>query len=296
MASNSPSRSTDKTDRPRLNIRDVARAGHVYSLAVDRFPGMPLFPGHPPFQVLTYRSPQGLRISGARPWGPGNDAGLGYMCEYVLSTSHSGAHIDALAHMTIGEDDHWFCGAARTHLGDFGPTAGDATAIPPIWTRGVLFDVPRHRGVDCLGPGEAVSADELKAIARSDNLELQHGDVALVRTGYLSHWPDVTKLEAHRGAGPDLSAARWFADCGIVACGSDTETFEAQPAPARDRGVPSNPQPVHTLLLIEKGIYIMESLYLEELAGDGVHEFLFVALPIKIRGATGSMMDPIAVI
>ena len=112
MESNSPSRSTDAADRPRLNIRDVARAGRLYSLAVDRFPGMPLFPGHPPFQVLTYRSPQGLRISGARPWGPGNDAGLGYLCEYVLSTSHSGAHIDALAHMTIGEDDHWFCGAA----------------------------------------------------------------------------------------------------------------------------------------------------------------------------------------
>ena len=100
MASNSSSRSADDADRPLLNIRDVARAGRLYSLAVDRFPGMPLFPGHPPFQVLTYRSPQGLKISGARPWGPGNDAGLGYMCEYVLSTSHSGAHIDALAHMS----------------------------------------------------------------------------------------------------------------------------------------------------------------------------------------------------
>jgi len=121
MESDSPSRSTDAADRPRLNIRDVARAGRLYSLAVDRFPGMPLFPGHPPFQVLTYRSPQGLRISGARPWGPGNDAGLGYMCEYVSSTSHSGAHIDALAHMTIGDDDHWFCGATRTHFGGFWP-------------------------------------------------------------------------------------------------------------------------------------------------------------------------------
>jgi len=46
------------------------------------------------------------------------------------------------------------------------------------------------------------------------------------------------------------------------------------------------------LLLIEKGIYIMESLYLEELSRDGVSEFLFVALPLKIRGATGSMIEP----
>jgi kynurenine formamidase len=58
--------------------------------------------------------------------------------------------------------------------------------------------------------------------------------------------------------------------------------------------VPANPQPVHTRLLIERGVY--ESLDLERLAGDGVHEFLFVALPLKIAGATGSMLDPLAVV
>jgi kynurenine formamidase len=117
-----------------------------------------------------------------------------------------------------------------------------------------------------------------------------------VRTGYLSDWPDTAALEAHRGAGPDLSAALWFAESGVVPCGWDTETFEVQPAPAQDRGTPSNPQSVHALLLIEKGIYIMESLHLEELARDGICEFRFVALPLKTRGATGSMICPIAVI
>ena len=53
---------------------------------------------------------------------------------------------------------------------------------------------------------------------------------------------------------------------------------------------------MHTLLLIERGIHIMESLDLEDLAADGIVEFLFVALPLKIRGGTGSMIDPIAVI
>jgi kynurenine formamidase len=81
---------------------------------------------------------------------------------------------------------------------------------------------------------------------------------------------------------------------GVVATGSDTETYEVQPAP--DRGEPSNPQPVHTLLLIERGVYIIESLDLETLASEGVREFLFVALPLAIRGATGSMIDPVAVI
>lgn len=120
------------------------------------------------------------------------------------------------------------------------------------------------------------------------------GDVALVRTGYLAGWPDPERLAAHRGAGPDISAARLLVERGVVAAGSDTETFEVQPA--RDRGEPANPQPVHTLLLIEQGIYIVESLDLEQLAAAGIREFLFVALPLAIRGATGSMIDPVAVV
>jgi kynurenine formamidase len=53
---------------------------------------------------------------------------------------------------------------------------------------------------------------------------------------------------------------------------------------------------VHTHLLIERGIYLMESLDLEQLAADRVYEFCFVALPLKIRGATGSMIDPLAAV
>jgi kynurenine formamidase len=76
--------------------------------------------------------------------------------------------------------------------------------------------------------------------------------------------------------------------------GSDTETFEVQPAP--DPGTPANPQPVHTLLLIENAIYLFESVYLEEISRERVYEFLFVALPLKIEGATGSMLDPVAIV
>ena len=88
------------------------------------------------------------------------------------------------------------------------------------------------------------------------------------------------------------------ADREVYAVGSDTETFEVQPAPdpAPDPGPTGNPQPVHTALLIERGVYIMESLDLEELARQRRYEFLFVALPVKIRGATGSMVDPVAVV
>jgi kynurenine formamidase len=273
----------------------LVRTGRLVSLAAPRFRGMPLFPGHPNFEVLSFRTPRGLRVGGEQPWGAPNDACLGYMSEVIFGSMHSGAHIDALAHMTVGEEAQWYGGAVEAeHLGDFGPLRGDGAKLPPIFTRGVLLDVPGHRGVPALPAGEPITAVELQAVASAHDLAIGPWDVVLIRTGLMSVWPDRQKMARHIGACPDISAARWLAQEGVIATGSDTETYEVQPAP--DRGAPSNPQPVHTHLLIENGIYIMESLDLEALARQHIYEFLFVALPIKVVGATGSMIDPVAVI
>ncbi len=273
----------------------LVRQGRMISLAATRYPGMPLFPGHPPFQVLNYRTPRGIRVTRAQPWGPINDAGLGYMAEYVMATSHSGAHVDALAHMTVGDDMHWYGGGrADEHLTDFGPTHLDASSLPPFFTRGVLLDAAGHRGLGCLPKGSPIDAAELDAICAAQRVSVERWDVVLIRTGYMSLWPDVDAMAANKTPGPDISAARWLLEKGVVGTGTDTETYEVQPAP--DPGPSGNPQPVHTLLLIESGVYLMESLDLEELAHERIYEFLFVALPLKIRGATGSMVDPVAVI
>ncbi|QGN35241.1 cyclase family protein [Microlunatus sp. Gsoil 973] len=277
-----------------LGALRTARHGRVYSLALPRFPGMPLWSGHPEFQVLTYRSPQGLRSEGIKAWSGENEVGLGYIAETVSGSVHTGAHIDAHAHMTIGEDDHWYGGSAKTDLGDFGPLKGDASELQPILARGLFYDVPRHRGVDSLGKGEPITAAELEEISRNNDMAGPGpGDVVLIRTGYLHHWPDPQALLAHSGAGPDISVADWLIDRGVRATGTDTEAYEVQPPP--NPGSPANPQPVHTRLLIEHGIHLMESLFLEELGAAGLTEFLFIALPLKIKGATGSMIDPIAV-
>jgi kynurenine formamidase len=273
----------------------LVRAGRTYSLAAIRYPGMPLFPGHPPFQVLNFRTPHGIQVAGAQPWGPVNEAGLGYMAEYLMATSHSGAHVDALAHMTVGPDSHWYGGGSPAeHLSDAGPVYGDASKMPPFFTRGVLLDAPAFRGLDCLPAGSAIDAAEMEAICAQQGVEVRPWDVVLVRTGYMGLWPDVAAMAAHKTAGPDISAAQWLLDRGVIATGSDTETYEVQPA--TDLGTPANPQPVHTRMLIEHGVHLMESLDLEALAADRVYEFLFVALPLKIRGATASMVDPLAVI
>lgn len=284
-----------QTNEALLAALGIPRRGRVFSLALPRFHGMPLFGSHPPFEVSMYRTPAGLRADGEEPWGPHNGVNLGYMAEVTSGTSHSGAHVDALAHMTIGHDDHWYAGvSANDHLGDRGPKIGDASKLPHFLTRGVLLDVPGYRGIDALPAGEPVDATELQDIAAHQGTEVRRGDIVMIRTGYLSKWPDPEALARHRTAGPDISAAEWLLDKGVVATGTDTETYEVQPAP--ELGSPPNPQPVHTLLLIQEGIYLFESIYLEEIATEGVHEFLFIALPTKVEGGTGSMLDPVAII
>jgi len=195
----------------------------------------------------------------------------------------------------VGEDMHWYGGGnADEHLSDSGPRYLDAEAMPPFFTRGVLLDAAGHRGVDCLDRGSPVGAAELDAICDAEGVTVEPWDVVVIRTGYMGLWPDAGRMAEHKTPGPDISAARWLLERRVVATGTDTETYEVQPAP--DPGPTGNPQPVHTLLLIENGIYLMESLDLEALARERVYEFLFVALPLKIRGATGSMVDPVAVI
>ena len=94
----------------------------------------------------------------------------------------------------------------------------------------------------------------------------------------------------HYGAGIDRGAARWLAEQQPCVVGSDTENLEQ--VPSTD---PTCPLPAHVELLVTRGIHIIEMLYLEALGRAKAYEFLFVCLPLRLRGATGSMVRPVAV-
>ena len=79
-------------------------------------------------------------------------------------------------------------------------------------------------------------------------------------------------------------------DAGVVALAGDTESLECLPSPD-----PESPHPVHLEALIERGVFILKMVYLEELARDRVYEFAFACLPLKISGATGSWVRPLAI-
>ena len=72
--------------------------------------------------------------------------------------------------------------------------------------------------------------------------------------------------------------------------GADNLSLEAFPPEREDNWVP-----VHTYLLAERGVMFIEQMMLEELARDRVYEFAFIAASLKLRGASGSPMRPIAI-
>ncbi|MGH3499300.1 MAG: cyclase family protein, partial [Nocardioidaceae bacterium] len=154
---------------------------------------------------------------------------------------------------------------------------------------GVHVDVPAHRGVRRLGPGEPVTVADLQATGVAP----QHGDIVVVRTGWAQHWHDRSAyLGDEQGVpGIDVEAARWLADRGVAAVGSDTLALEQIP-PAT--GLTT--LPVHRLLLAERGINLIEAMSLETLAERGITEFVFAGAPLNILGATGAPIRPLALI
>lgn len=270
----------------------LARRGRVFDLDPGRSPGMPRHDAQPPFEVITYRSPRGQRNAGDLPFlaPERNRDNFGFVLETVIGSTHNGTHIDALCHVTAGEERQWYGGFREDEwLGDRGALASDATKLPPILARGVLLDVAGARGVEALGPGEPVEAGDLAGAAERGGVELRRGDVVLVRTGQMRDWPRAVNPPGHE-AGLSLGAARWLSERDPLAVGADNSALEVLPST-----VEGSPQPVHVHLMVERGIYILEWVFLDELAAAGVTEFLFVCLPLRIAGATGSMVRPVAV-
>ena len=157
--------------------------------------------------------------------------------------------------------------------------------------RGVLLDVAGYRGADWIEADQPVIRQDLEAVSRYQDVTMQQGDVVLVRTGNGARWKDPTAYLASGGVRAD--ASQWLADQQVNAVGADHIAWDTVGVVDRDLGVSL---PGHLILLVRHGIYIIENLLLEDLARDRVYEFLFVCLPLKMQGVTGSPIRPIALV
>ncbi len=253
-------------------ISSLASA-RIFDLEQPRHAGAPSHPAHSPgFNYFLHRH-HARGAAEART----SASGL------VVMPEHSGTHIDALAHQAENLTLH-----GGVHVDSVQTSVGfrelGIETMPPLVGRGVLLDVARDRR---LAPEHSITRDELE----QTSVEVREGDVVLVRTGFGALWSEPDQYL--KAAGVSAAGSRWLMEKKVKAVGADNMAWDVIG--------PADPElhvtlPGHLLLLVRAGIPIIENLNLEELAQAGVTEFTFICLPLKMRGATGSPVRPIALV
>jgi kynurenine formamidase len=209
--------------------------------------------------------------------------------DWVGFDTHSGTHIDALAHWA--KDGQMFGGRDPDQVyGEAGMKDLGLEQVPPIVARGVLIDAAAHRGQQVLEGGTVLQPEDLRGALERQAVSLEPGDVVLVRTGWAQYWQQPTVYMATT-PGLSRSAAEWLTDQGCAVLGADQWMIDAFP-PER----PEDRRACHEVCLVQRGVYILENLNLEQIAGDRRFEFLFVALAPPLKGATGFPAQALAII
>ena len=214
----------------------------------------------------------------------------------AFTIAHHGlahTHLDALCHYFY--KDRMYNGMPRSVVTASGSGKLSVQRMKNgIFTRGVLVDIPRLKGVPYLEPGTPIYPEDLDAWEKFARVKIQPGDAVLIRTGRWARraakgpWAASDHL-----AGLHASCVRWLKARDIAVLGSDSAS-EVRPT-----GVEGIRGPVHTLILVAMGVPILDNCDLEQL-GEATQqrkrwEFLLTTAPMSVAGATGSALNPIAV-
>lgn len=255
----------------------LATRGRIYDLGVEINECIPHHPDFVRFSLAFTSTPEGT----------GAHSPFQFAAEVITGALHVSTHIDALVHVQAEGRIHGGAEARRARS-DRGWKEQGIETVPPILGRGLILDAAHARGVDQLADGTEVTIADLQSILDAGGERVRAGDIVLVRTGKIREfYSDPPSFQAAEpGVGRD--AAIWLYEQGMAVLGTDTTGTEPLPFvdPART---------THRAMLVERGVHLIENLMLEELSQDAVKEGLFIALPLKFTGATGSWVRPVLV-
>jgi len=262
-----------------LKAAKLIRTGEVIELGQVLDPAnMPFFPGRQ-LSILTKRTnvlPQSnRRISNE---------------EMVIGElGQIGTQFDGFSHQGI-DNGFYNCFKQDQIATRNGYTKLGIEKVGAFVTRGVLIDVAALKGVQMLPDSYEITVQDLQGALKRQNLTIQPGDAIIVHTGWGKLWgkDNVRYMKTDPGIG--VAAAEWLAKQNPMLIGSDNWSVEVNPNPD-----PKISSPVHQILLAVNGIHILESLKLDELVAKRVNEFALVLEPLKLKGATGSTVAPIAI-
>lgn len=262
----------------------LIRDGRIYQLGRVYEHGMPI-PGKRHFS---------LTIPGL-PTGPPTGKNQMVSNDELFSgeIGQVGTQFDGLGHVGIrlhGED-YFYNGNKLSEFGDpYGLKKLGVENAGVFFARGVLLDVCALKGVDRLPAGTVISPNDLSACLQRAKLTLREGDVVMLRTGHGKLWMKNNDAYGAGEPGIGLAAAKFLTDRKVALIGADTWAIEAVPHERADLSYP-----VHQWNLTKHGVYHLENLDLEALAADRVYEFCFVFSPLRLKGATGSPGNPVAI-
>jgi kynurenine formamidase len=253
----------------------------VFELGHELFDGIPQSDQHPKYQhVIPRRHGDIVRGDGSSG---ANDL--------LMMGTHVGTHIDALSH--ISSSNYLHGGVAVTDVQtQRGFSQHGVEKISPIIIEVVLLDIPRALNVACCAPGYAITIRDLQLALEREKVTLRPDLGIFIRTGWGSHFLDAGKFSGELEGSPGISeeCALWLAESGVKFVGCDTVSIDPLPLGNKKYGLPA-----HKVLIFDYGIYVIEALDLEEVAEKSIYTFIFVALPLKLRGATASPIRPIAI-
>lgn len=201
-------------------------------------------------------------------------------------------HLDALCHVFYqGKMYNGFSQEEVTQKG-----AGRLSILnlkQGIFTRGILIDVARLKGVPYLEPETPIYVEDLEAWEKKAGVKVSSGDVIFIRTGRWARRAAVGPWDVGRhSAGLHASCARWLKERGVAILGSDAAS---DVVPSRVEGVNL---PIHQLVLVALGVHIFDNCDLEAISEAAAKrnrwEFLLTAAPLAVPGGTGSPLNPIA--
>ena len=200
-----------------------------------------------------------------------------------------GTQFDALAHISIGN----LCYNGLKQSDIITPEGFNKLGVEqvgPIVTRGVLIDIVAYKQLDRLPDSYEITDKDLKGALLQQKTKIQPGDAVLIHTGWGQHWMVDNEKYVDTEPGIGLSAGQFLVEKEIVMVASDNWGIEVIPNPDESLAFP-----VHQLFLVKNGIYNLENIITADLAEDKVYEFAFIFTPLRLKGATGSPGNPIAI-
>ena len=222
--------------------------------------------------------------------GNGGGAAMDFYGVYYHGTATT--HIDALCHVW-DEGGMWDGKSPGDILGFSGATYGTVDAWSDgILTRGVLLDVPRHRGAPYVTLDAPVHAWELEDIASAQGVEIMPGDAVMVYSGREAYAAEHGGNWAGEPSRPGLHAS-----CLTFVRNNDISIlgWDMMDASPNEYDIPWS---VHGVIFAY-GVALLDNSLLEPLADacaeEGRYEFMITINPLNVVGGTGSPVNPIAV-